>query len=149
MTEYFNSPEENAIAFEDGYFKTGDLVKFDDEGYMYIVGRIKEIIVLSNGENVSPAHIETKINTLEFIQDSLVTLVKNELGAEILQAEVILRPMIMAKLNVENPLAMVETEIEKINATLFDYERIAKVVIRTEDFERSPSMKIIRPKQTM
>ena len=109
----------------------------------------KEIIVLSNGENVSPAHIETKINTLEFIQDSLVTLVKNEFGAEILQAEVILRPMIMAQLNVENPQKLVEEEIEKINATLFDYEKISKVVIRTEDFQRSPSMKIIRPKQAM
>lgn len=146
---YFAEPEENATAFVDGWFKTGDLVEIDEDGFLYIVGRIKEIIVLSNGENVSPAHIETKINTLEFIQDSLVTLVKNELGAEILQAEVILRPMIMAKLNVENPQKLVEEEIEKLNTTLFDYERIAKVVIRTEDFERSPSMKIIRPKQTI
>ena len=146
---YFAEPEENANAFVDGWFKTGDLVDIDEDGFLYIVGRIKEIIVLSNGENVSPAHIETKINTLEFIQDSLVTLVKNDLGAEILQVEVILRPMIMAKLNVENPQKMVEDEIAKINATLFDYERISKVVIRTEDFPRSPSMKIIRPKQTM
>lgn len=146
---YFAEPEENEKAFVDGWFKTGDLVEMDEDGFLYIVGRIKEIIVLSNGENVSPAQIETKINTLKFIQDSLVTLEKNEFGAEILQAEVILRPIVMAKLNVENPQAMVEAEIEKINATLFDYERIAKVVIRTEDFKRSPSMKIIRPKQAM
>lgn len=149
LNGYFAEPEENETAFVDGWFKTGDLVEIDEDGFLYIVGRIKEIIVLANGENVSPAHIETKINTLEFIQDSLVTLVKNEFGAEILQAEVILRPMIMAKLNVENPQAMVEAEIEKLNATLFDYEKISKVVIRTEDFERSPSMKIIRPKQNM
>ena len=146
---YFAEPEENATAFVDGWFKTGDLVEIDEDGFLYIVGRIKEIIVLANGENVSPAHIETKINTLEFIQDSLVTLVKNEFGAEILQAEVILRPMIMAQLNVENPQKLVEEEIEKINAALFDYEKISKVVIRTEDFQRSPSMKIIRPKQAM
>ena len=149
LTAYYNEPEENISAFEDGWFKTGDLVRLDEDGFLYITGRIKDIIVLSNGENVSPAYIEDKINSLEFIQDSLVTLESNEFGAEILTAEVILRQAVMSTLNVENVQSFVEEAICEINKTLFDYEHISKVVIRTEDFPRSPSMKIIRPRKAL
>ena len=52
---YYADPEKTTETLtEDGWLKTGDLVRFDEEGYMYIVGRIKNLIVLSNGENVSP-----------------------------------------------------------------------------------------------
>lgn len=149
LDAYYNEPEENKTAFEEGWFKTGDLVRLDDEGFLYITGRIKDIIVLSNGENVSPAYIEDKINSLDVIQDSLVTLEVNEFGAEILQAEVILRPVVLGPLNVADVQSYVEELIEGVNKTLFDYEQISKVVIRTEDFNRSPSMKIIRPRKAL
>lgn len=149
LDAYYNEPEENQTAFEDGWFKTGDLVRLDEEGFLYITGRIKDIIVLGNGENVSPAYIEDKINTLPIIQDSLVTAEVNEFGAEILQVEVILRQAVIAPLGITNLQEYVETEIAKVNETLFDYERISKVVIRTEDFPRSPSMKIIRPRKAL
>lgn len=146
MIEYFNEPEENKIAFEDGWFKTGDLVRFDEDGYMYITGRIKDIIVLSNGENVSPAYIEAKICEINCIQDALVTQTTNDIGHDILQVEVVLRQSVIASLNIENMQEYIEKEVEKVNSTLDSYERITKVVIRDTDFERSPSMKIIRPK---
>lgn len=149
MDGYYNEPEENAIAYVDGWFKTGDLVKLDDDGYLYIIGRVKDIIVLSNGENVSPLYIETKINNIDAIQDSLVTLEKNEFGAEILQVEVFLRQAIVQNLNITNIQEYIECQIENVNQELFDYERIKKVIIRDIDFERSPSMKIIRPKKEL
>ena len=99
----FKNPDENKIAFEDGWFKTGDLVRFDEDGYMYIIGRIKDIIVLSNGENVSPAHIESKVNELDFIQDSLVYKDKNNFGMDILVVEVLPRMSVLGKLNIEDP----------------------------------------------
>ena len=147
MECYYNEDEENKTAFEDGWFKTGDLVKFDEDGYMYIVGRIKDIIVLSNGENVSPAHIESKINEFDFIQDSLVYKDKNNFGMDILVVEVLPRMSVLGKLNIENPQTFIEEKIDELNKTLFDYEKISKVIIRKEDFARSPSMKIIRPKR--
>lgn len=147
LDAYYNEPEENKIAFCDGWFKTGDLVRLDDDGFLYITGRIKDIIVLSNGENVSPAYIEDKINSLDVIQDSLVTSVVNEFGAEILQVEVILRPAVLGPLNITDVQSYVEGLINEVNKTLFDYEQISKVVIRNEDFKRSPSMKIIRPRK--
>lgn len=143
---YYNEPEENKKAFVDGWFRTGDLVKIDDDGYLYIVGRMKEIIVLHNGENVYPAYIETKINSLEIVQDSLVTLVSNEYGNEILCCEVILRQTVINNLKISNVEQYLQDEIANINQTLYDYEQIKKIIIRTTDFDRSPSMKIIRPK---
>ena len=68
-SEPHSSPEENAIAFEDGYFKTGDLIKQDENGYLYIVGRIKDVIVLSSGENIYPEELETKFCKLDCIKD--------------------------------------------------------------------------------
>lgn len=58
---YYNKPKETEEAFEDGYFKTGDLGYFDEEGYLYITGRKKEIIVLPNGKNINPEEIENYI----------------------------------------------------------------------------------------
>lgn len=147
MEAYYNEDEENKNAFSDGWFKTGDLVEFDDDGYMYIIGRIKDIIVLSNGENVSPLHIESKINEFDFIQDSLVYDELSSNNKEILVAEVLLRKDIVAKYQVTNEQEFVEQKIKELNKKLFSYEHISKVIIRTEDFQRSPSMKIIRPKK--
>ena len=149
MIKYFNEPEENELAYEDGWFKTGDLVRFDDEQNLYIIGRSKDVIVLNNGENVSPAYIEGKIDELPFIQDCLVTEGQSEHGAQILQVEVLLRPAVANSLGLspEGLKVYVEEEIEKVNQTLLDYERVSKVIIRDKDFDRTPAMKIIRPKK--
>ena len=105
------------------------------------------IIVLSNGENVSPAYIEDKINELPYIQDSQVYEEKNDYGVETLIAEVVLRRNVIDSMQVKNVEEFLETEISKVNNTLLDYEKISRVVIRDTDFERSPSMKIIRKKR--
>ncbi len=61
MQGYFNRPEETAEVLKDGWLYTGDLGRMDDDGYLYITGRKKEIIVLSNGKNINPAEVEAKI----------------------------------------------------------------------------------------
>ena len=151
MKEYYNEPEENKNAFEDGWFKTGDLVRFDEENFLYIIGRAKDVIVLSNGENVSPLYIETKINQLDFIQDSLVTETLNDFGAQILQVEVVLRAAVVKQLELDGQSLeeFVTKKVFEVNDSLFDYERFSKVIIRKEDFPRTPAMKIIRPKKVM
>ena len=149
MTCYYAEPEENAAAFEDGWFKTGDLARFDENKNLFIIGRSKDVIVMSNGENVSPAYIEAKIDELDFIQDSLVTETVSEFGAQILQAEVVLRKSVVAAMNIpaEELNVFVIKKVLEVNDRLFDYERISKVVIRDRDFDRTPAMKIIRPKK--
>ena len=61
MQGYFNRPEETAEVLKDGWLYTGDLGRLDEDGYLYITGRKKEIIVLSNGKNINPSEIEAKI----------------------------------------------------------------------------------------
>ena len=145
MMGYVGVPEENEKAYEDGWFKTGDLVRFDEEGYMYIVGRIKDVIVLSTGENISPEELETKFCQLDFIQDSMV-YESNENGNQLLVLEVVPRSGEVAKLPAENKAAYIKEELEKINHTLPPFQRISKIIIRDSDFQRTPAMKKVRPK---
>lgn len=133
-------------AYEDGWFKTGDLVRLDDEGYLYITGRIKEIIVLPNGENVSPAEVETHFNALPFIQDSQVFESRSALGEPILALEVVLRPTELTNLDDEARKAFAVAELEKINRTLPGFMQVSRIVVRDTDFARSPAMKIVRYK---
>lgn len=147
MIEYYNDPEETKLAYDDGYFKTGDLVRVDDDGNLFITGRVKELIVLPNGENVSPAFLEGKINAFKTVQDSLVYEDTNEYGVVILTCELLPRMDEVKKLDISNLQQHFEEVIEMVNKTLYYHEQIAKVIVRTEDFKRTPSMKIIRPKK--
>ncbi len=141
MTDGYVNDEDNAIAFEDGYFKTGDLVKIDDEGFLYIVGRIKEVIVLPSGENVSPAEIEAKFYAVDAIQDCLVY---DDLTNGTLILEVLPRANIVAALGITDFDAYMKDVVAKINPTLAPFERINKVIVRDTDFVRTPAMKIAR-----
>lgn len=144
LKEYVGEPDENASAFQDGWFKTGDLVRFDQDGLMYIVGRIKEIIILANGENVSPAEVEAKFNELDCIQDSQVFEDRDDMGNHFLALEVVPRNAELEKIPVEDKENYLKEELEKINSTLLPYQRVSKITIRKQDFERSPSMKVLR-----
>ena len=136
---YVGEPEENALAFEDGYFKTGDLVRMDEEGFLYITGRKKEVIVLPSGENVSPAEVEAKFSVIDAIQDCLVYLEGNFLTLEVLP-----RATVIKALGIENVEEYLKEQINKVNQSLTSFMRISKIKIRDTDFKRSPSMKIIR-----
>lgn len=145
MLGYIGEQEESFTP--DGWFCTGDLAHLDENGLLYITGRIKEIIVLSNGENVSPAEVEFHFNELSCIQDSQVFEDVNESGAHILALEVVPRMTELAGLTPEQVGARVMSELERVNAELPPYQRVNKMVIRDKDFDRSPSMKILRYKK--
>ena len=143
MMDGYVSAEENAAAYEDGYFKTGDLVHIDDEGYLYIVGRTKEIIVLSSGENVSPAELEVKFYALDAVQDCLVYHVLED-GKDLLVLEILPRMTTVKALGIEDLYTYFKNEVDTINKTLPTFERINKIIIRDTDFVRTPAMKIAR-----
>lgn len=144
MDCYYNDPEENKNAFsEDGYFKTGDLVRFDDEGFLFIVGRIKEIIVLSTGEKISPFDLENKFDELDIIQDSMVYLDEQ---TNQLVIQVYPRMVELAKLQLANPDEYIKQEVNRVNNSLPSFMRVSRIIIRKEDFVRTPAMKIIRGK---
>lgn len=139
MNSYVGDPEENARAYDDGWFRTGDLAKVDDEGFLFITGRTKEIIVLPTGENISPAELETQFNALECVQDSLVFEENGSLAVEILPRMVVLKA-----LGVENVGEYVTSQVQSVNKAFPSFQQVSKVIIRDKDFARSPSMKILR-----
>lgn len=147
MNGYVGDDEENANAYEDGWFKTGDLVRLDDDGFLYIVGRSKDIIVLSNGENVSPAEVETYFNALPTVQDSQVFEDVLDNGTHILAVEVVPRATELARLGISNASEYLEGQLKEVNAKLPSHMKITKFIVRETDFERTPSMKIVRYKK--
>ena len=143
MMDGYVTAEDNAIAYEDGYFKTGDLVRIDEDGFLYITGRLKEIIVLSTGENVSPAELEVKFGAIDVVQDCLV-YDTTEGGREFLVLEVLPRMTMVKALGIEDLYGYLKAEVDKINETLPPFEKINKLIIRDTDFIRTPAMKIAR-----
>lgn len=147
MMSGYVGEEEDGVCDEDGFFRTGDLVRIDEEGFLYITGRIKEIIVLPSGENISPAELEVKFLELSLIQDAQVYEDVTENGAHILALEVVPRMPEIARLGIENIGQHLTAELEKINNTLPTFQRVSRIIIRDSDFERTPSMKIKRYKK--
>lgn len=88
---YWRKPEETAKTFKDGWFKTGDLGKVDDDGYYYLTDRLKHIII-SGGENISPKEVETVINQVQGVVDSSVVGIPDEKWGEKVVAAVVTEP---------------------------------------------------------
>ncbi len=144
---YYKDDEANVQSFsEDGYFKTGDLVRIDADGDIYITGRIKNVIILSNGENVSPEELEAMINAVPLVQDCIVYEGKSPVGAAVIAAEIYPNAKAVEKSGCADPEAAIRAAVEKINSQLPEFMRVKKVSFRDTDFPRSASMKIIRNK---
>lgn len=84
---YLN-PKENACVFENGWYHTGDLGYIDEEGYLYIVGRKKFVIITENGENISPEELEKRVDALEGVEESLVYEDKTDKGKAIIAVDI-------------------------------------------------------------
>ncbi len=137
----------NADAFtDDGYFRTGDLVSMDEEGFLGIRGRSKTMILLPGGENIYPEDIESLINSEKFVEESLVVnhsgvltaLVKLDLSS---YAESIGRKAGEAGDEAKRYCALV---IDRVNSRLSRFQRIGEVLLQERAFERTPTLKIKR-----
>ena len=143
MLEYYKDPEQTAAVFSDGWFKTGDLVEFDDEEFIYITGRIKNLIILPNGENVSPEELEDLFYKEDLVKDCLVGEMDMN-GRAVIGIEILPFMPACAGMSEEDIQSKMQEITDKINSTLPTYKRILKVVVRTEDFKRTGAMKIAR-----
>ena len=145
MKEYVGDPEETKDAFtEDGWFRTGDLVRFDEDGFLYITGRIKEVIILSNGENVSPQEVEALYNEIPYVKDCQLFEDADVDGPHFLHLEVTARDSELMNVPEELRRKALLDEIDKVTRELPSFKRPARVTVRKEDFERTPAMKIKR-----
>ena len=154
MLGYFKNPEATAeVLTEDGWFRTGDLGEFDRDGWLYIKGRLKNMIVGPSGENIYPEEIESVLNSHVYIADSIVTEHEGRLVAlvhfntEALEArfEGWREEWEVKKEGLEARMEQLKKEIvEYVNAKVNRFSRISEVVEEKEEFVKTPTQKIKR-----
>ena len=147
MLGYYGNAEANADAFtEDGWYRTGDVGYMDDDGYIYITGRIKSVIVLENGKNVFPEEIEEYLGAIEEIQESVVVGRKAENGDAIVLTAIVFpdRSKFPKEATDEEIEETIRKAITAQNRRLPSFKQIHKVEFRDTEFEKTTSRKIKR-----
>jgi long-chain acyl-CoA synthetase len=145
MLGYFNNPEANEVAFtEDGWFRTGDMGYMDSDGYFYITGRLKTVIILENGKNVYPEEIEEHLGSIEKIAECVV--VGRQEGTAVNLVVIVYpdRTKFPEGATDAEILADIESEIATVNKTLPTYKQAKIVELRDTEFEKTTSKKIKR-----
>ncbi len=150
MKGYYKDPEKtDAVFTKDGWFKSGDLGVIDTDGYLYIKGRSKNVIIGSNGKNIYPEEIESIINEFPFVAESLVMEKGDQLVAKVyLNYEEIDKAFEIQKLG-EPKARQIITKIFadlliQANLRVNTFSRINKIFEQPEPFEKTPTQKIKR-----
>ncbi|HOZ55026.1 MAG TPA: AMP-binding protein [Clostridia bacterium] len=151
MLGYFENENATNDVLKDGWFSTGDLGYYDKDGYLFISGRKKEVIVLKNGENVYPNDIEFLINKLPYVAESILFPRPNEknelnLGIKIVYDETLVNEQFGNKEQSEYE-KLVWEDIKNINQSLPQFKRIKEIIITTEPLEKTTTQKIKRFKE--
>lgn len=154
MKGYYDMPEATAeVIDKEGWLHTGDLGFIDPQGWIYLTGRVKNVIVTATGENVYPEEIEEFVNQNEFIEDSMVfphkTTEGENVGIQILPAMEPLSEKFGYEPNEEELNTFFKDLINELNQDLSVYKRIRDVFVRKEDFIRTTTKKIKRQDNMM
>jgi long-chain acyl-CoA synthetase len=150
MIGYYKNPEATAAIFtKDGYLKTGDLGYIDNDGFVFINGRKKNLIVSSGGKNVYPEEIEIQFNGSRVVSEILVLGKRSEAG-EIIFAVAVPNYETLAQDHPGRPLSddlvhsLVKIEVERVNRLLPVYKKISDFTVRSEEFEKNAKKEIRR-----
>lgn len=147
MRGYYKNPEATSeVLDKDGWLRTGDLGVFDKDGFLYIKGRCKTMILGPSGQNIYPEEIEAKLNNREFIQESLV-----------IENKGVLEALVYPDYDATDKAGISESELKKIldqhrselNATMPAFMKISRVKIVPEEFAKTPKKSIKRFLYTM
>ena len=152
MLGYYKNEEATKEAIdEDGYFRTGDYGKLTKDGVLYITGRKKNLIILSNGKNVYPEEIENELISVPGVQDIVVYEGKSRRGMEYnaIVAEVFPDKEYIEKNGITDVEAHLQGYIDEYNKTAVAYKKITILKVRTEDFPKNTLRKIMRFKIDM
>lgn len=135
MKGYYKNPEATAEAIRDGWFHTGDLGRIDEDGYLYVTGRRKNIIVLSNGENVSPEVLEDKLYACPLIDECVVCADGEEIAANVFS---------VAAAADETKAEEIRAFVKQLNRRLPRVEQIRKLNLSAEELPKNSTGKLLR-----
>jgi long-chain acyl-CoA synthetase len=147
MKGYLDDEEANKEVFVDGWFNTGDLARIDEDEYIFLTGRKKNVIVLKNGKNIYPEEIEVLIDKIPYVVENVV--MGEEEGDDYrLVAHVVYDPEndALKGKSLDEIQAIVDADIEKINDEMPKFKRVKQTYLRTEEFEKTTTQKIKRRK---
>lgn len=139
MLGYYKMPEETAKTLVDGWLKTGDLGYVDKDGYVFLTGRRKNLIILSNGENISPEELENILSKEPLVNEVLVREYES-----VIQAVIFPDLEYAAKKHIKDVPGKLQEIIDKYNQGLPLYKKIRSLKVRDQEFEKTTSKKIIR-----
>ena len=146
MLGYYEMEDETKeVLTDDGWFYTGDLGYIDDEGYLFVTGRKKYVIVLKNGKNIYPEELENLINKLPYVSESIVFGYPKDddlvVTAKIVYNKEYVDEM-MQGISKEDLEALIWQDIKKINSTLSTFKHIKKMVVTDEPMIKTTTAKI-------
>ena len=150
MLGYYNDPEASAKVLRDGWFHTGDLGYLDEDNYVYITGRNKNVIITKNGKNVYPEEVETYLGRIPYVEESMVWGKNSEESGETLIFASIradyeeVQGALGENYTEEDVAALIWKEIDNLNSQLPFFKRIKRIDIRKEEFDKTTGKKIKR-----
>lgn len=150
MLGYYNMPDKTDEVIKDGWFYTGDLGFLDDEGWLYITGRKKNVIVTKTGKNIYPEEVEYYINRNKYIQESLVHEFFDEnsddtqVGAQIRPNYDVIYEEFGESFGEEEVQSLIKKVISDINEKLPIYKRVRNIAVRKDEFIKTTTKKIQR-----
>ncbi len=151
MLGYYENEEETNKVLKDGWFYTGDMGRFDKDGFLYLTGRKKEVIVLKNGKNIYPQEIEFLINKLDIVEECMV-YGRPKNNDYIISAKIVYNPEVMeehypGKTEKEYEAIIWQVIKEKINAIMPNYKHIKEIVITKEPLIKTTTQKVKRAEE--
>ena len=146
MLGYYKDENATADAFKEGYFRTGDYGKLTKNNVLYITGRKKNLIILSNGKNVYPEEIENELISVPGILDIIVYEGQSKRGIShnAIVAEVYPDKDFLEKNNIEDVKTYLKPFVDEYNKTAVPYKKIAILKVRKTEFPKNTLRKIMR-----
>lgn len=134
MQGYYNDPEATAEAFDGDWYKTGDYGYMDEDGFLYLRGRKKNLIVLSNGKNVSPEELEDKLMSIDYIKEVVVYEENGAITAE----------FFLDTVTYPDAESRIKGDVRALNKTMPAFKQISKIKTRDKEFPKTTTLKIKR-----
>lgn len=142
MMGYYKNPEATAAVFtEDGWLKTGDLGLIDKEGNLFIKGRSKNMILGASGQNIYPEEIEDKLNSMEYVMESIVLEQEGKIIAMVYLNQDMLD---QEGIDIVHSKSIIKEIKEQVNKELPAYSQISYIYLQEEEFEKTPKRSIKR-----